>query len=156
MFLQNFGEAFRYQLLGNMTKNIYIVAQVYSLYIDYIYIMYIFELFVCAYFRTSYTIMLEVSQYDSWFLSPTLRFAAFKTSQGLRIRVEQRSTEVDFPTTHVFFQGATPAPPPKKNDQHFSVDMLVFQVVHLFILAFMKDIAISNVKMRWRLQKEYM
>lgn len=105
MFLQNFGEAFRYQLLGNMTKNIYIyiVAQVYSLYIHYIYIMYIFELFVCAYFRTSYTIMLEVSQYDSWFLSPTLRFAAFKTSQGLRIRVEQRSTEVDFPTTHVFF-----------------------------------------------------
>ena len=58
MFLKNFGEAFGYQLLGDITK--YSCTIVYSLYIDYIYTftntciyIYIHELFVCACFRTS-------------------------------------------------------------------------------------------------------
>ena len=173
MFLKNFGEAFGYQLLGDITK--YSCTIVYSLYIDYIYTftntcIYIYTWVVCMrMLQNIYTI-----KYHNMIVGFYLQLCVLHPSKlpkvcGSGWSNDQRKLISQRPVSVL---RSCPRPPPKKwmnvtwkgtiskgkqpSNQHFSVDMLVFQGVHLFVVAFMKDIAIFNVKMRWRLQKEYM
>lgn len=119
MFLKNFGEAFGYQLLGDITK--YSCTGVLIVHRLYIYIHVQIPVYIymsCLYAHTSEHLIQLCWKYHNMIVGvylQALRFAPFKTSQGLRIRVEQRSTEVDFRTTRVFFK-ELPPPPPKKNE----------------------------------------